>query len=531
MRLSISDLQSQINTRKEDSNELAVILLDEHMRDGQQKVLEKPTLSIRCETSVIFCGILPPVEITELHLENLSPKENADEPMRTPNSILKNCGRRATCPAIKFFSASAKKCKRVHFDASTLDDDDIYGPPRRKIFRRSRNSLFSGLPRCNHSEPTSPSKRPAILPTNKNPADAVFPALIGSEELIPPQIYLKLAPTMSSIALRSLMKSRGVATVGDLACMSEQDIETFPFRDPKLSRFLRALEDHFRMKNMMSKQDAIELEKIMKRPSNPPADCLKGVHLQSIDKQEADFSKPMQELHIIGVPEMLDKALPGTSENEINKASTKHSYINPFQNGSKRFTPYSVEYLDNSKTISYSSEQSDLKSNQIMPFFEIRQRAQGNDDSRSQFDFLHPFVRCQKAINVESPVITAAFRKNDTENSIGSSSLSEHGSGEEEFAMQSPKKLPSGNIENNELKSNRNNNMKSEGDEGEHYDADDSLRNAYHIFLENPVVAAIAGICPLRKFSSEQLLCFSHACATLQMAVLSSSSKIEKKNL
>lgn len=129
---------------------------------------------------------------------------------------------------------------------------------------------------------------------------------------------------------------------------------------------------------MMSKQDAIELEKIMKRPSNPPADCLKGVHLQSIDKQEADFSKPMQELHIIGVPEMLDKALPGTSENEISKASTKHSYINPFQNGSKRFTPYSVEYLDNSKTISYSSEQSDLKSNQIMPFFEIRQRAQGN---------------------------------------------------------------------------------------------------------------------------------------------------------
>lgn len=43
------------------------------------------------------------------------------------------------------------------------------------------------------------------------------------------------------------MKSRGVATIGDLACMSEQDIETFPFRDPKLTRFLRALEDHFRM--------------------------------------------------------------------------------------------------------------------------------------------------------------------------------------------------------------------------------------------------------------------------------------------
>ncbi|OZC09346.1 hypothetical protein X798_03688 [Onchocerca flexuosa] len=447
-----SDLQNQISTKKEDSGELAIILLDEHMRGGPRKVLEKPILSIRCETP----------EITESHLENLSPKENADEPMRTPNSILKNCGRRATCPAIKFFSASAKKCKRVHFDASTLDDDDIYGPPRRKIFRRSRNSLFSGLPIYDHSEPTSPSKRPVILPTNKNPADAVFPALVGSEELIPPQIYLKLAPTMSSIALRSLMKSRGVAT-----------------------------------KNMMSKQDAIELEKIMKRPLNSPTDCLKGVHLQSIDKQEAIFSKPMQELHIIDIPEILDKAPSRTSGNEISNASTKQNYVNPFQNGSKRFTPCSVERLDNSEAISHSSEQSDLKNNQTMPFFEIRQTIQENGDSRSQFDLPHPFVRCQESINIEGSIITAAFKRNDKENSIGSSSLSEHGSGEEEFVMQSTVKLPIGNIENKDLKSNKDNNtnnMKSEGDEGEHYDADDSLRNAYHIFLENPVVAAVAGI-------------------------------------
>ncbi|KAM3727727.1 Telomere-associated protein [Dirofilaria immitis] len=482
------DLQNQTSIKEEDSGELTTILSDENMKDAQQKTLEKSTLSIRCKTP----------EIARSHLENISPKENVDEPMRTPNSILKKYGKSTTCPAIKFFSASAKKCKRVHFDASTLDDDDIYGPPRRKIFRRSRNLLFSGLALDNRSEPTSPSKRP-ILPTNKNPANAVFPALIESQELIPPQIYLKLAPTMSSLALRSLMKSRGVTTVGDLACMSEQDIETFPFRDPKLSRFLRALEDHFRMKNMVSKQDAIELEKIMKRSLNSPADYLKDDEVfQSIDKQKTLSSKIEQELRIAGVSEALDKTVSGIPENEVSKASTKHSYMNPFQKGSERFTPCSIK----GETINLSLKEPDLKTNQIMSSFEIRQKIQ------------------------EGPITMITCEKDDTENCVDPSSLSEHDSEKEIFAMRLPKK---GNIENSELKSNGDNNMKGninhDGGECELHDVDDSLRNAYRIFLEDSVVSAIAGVCPIRKFSSEQLLSFSQAVASFQTAVLSLSRR------
>uniref|UniRef100_A0A0R3RZR0 Non-specific serine/threonine protein kinase n=1 Tax=Elaeophora elaphi TaxID=1147741 RepID=A0A0R3RZR0_9BILA len=497
-------LQGQTGTN---SGESAIIFLDEHVTDMGQKILKETTLSIRCKTP----------EIAQSPLEGMSPKENADEAMRTPNSILKKCGRRATCPAIKFFSASAKKCKRVHFDASTLDDDDIYGPPRRKFFLRSKNSLFSGLPLCNRSEPPSLSKRPPILPTNKNPAAAVFPALVGSEELIPPQIYLKLAPAMSSLALRSLMKSRGVATVGDLACMSEQDIETFPFRDPKLSRFLGALEDHFRMKNMVSKEDAIELEKIMKRPLKSSANGLKEIHLQPKDKHEAVSSKTVQELRTIDVPEALGKTTSETSGNEASKALTKHSYVNPFQNGSKRFTPYSVKRLNNGETDHCSSEQSYLKSNRILPSFEIRQKTEKQGNSRSRFGFLNPFVRSQKPMNITGPITVATLEENDANSCIGSSSSSEHDNREEKFTIKSP--LPNENIGSCESNGNINN-MKPGEDDG-HHDVDDSLRNAYRIFLKDSVVAALAGIYPMRTFSSEQLLSFSQACASFQMAVLS----------
>ncbi|KAL3990012.1 hypothetical protein ACH3XW_29955 [Acanthocheilonema viteae] len=508
--LSINaDLQGQTSAKDKVSGESAIILLDEHMKDAEPEVLEEPTLSIRCETP----------EIADSHLESVSPKENADEPMRTPNSILKKCGRRSTYPAIKFFSASAKKCKHVHFDASTLDDDDIYGPPRRKIFRRSRNLLFSELPLDNRSEPTSPSKRLSILPTNKNPADAVFPTLVGSEELIPPQIYLKLAPAMSSLALRSLMKSRGVATVGDLACMSEQDIETFPFRDPKLSRFLGALEDYFRMKNMVSKEDAIELEKIMKRRLNSPADCLKEVRLQPTNEHEAKTV----ELRIIDVPETLGKITSETCGDEVLKAPIKHSYVNPFQNGPKRFTPCSVKRLDNSETD--CSSKPDLKSIRATPSFEIRQRTEKQDDTRSRFGFLHPFIRNQKLLNVEGPITMAALEKNGTKNCIDSLSLSGHDSREERLAM----KPPLSNVNIRSCGSNNNmNNVKPEEDD-EHHDANDSLKNAYRIFLENSVVAALAGIYPIKKFSNEQLLSFCQACTSFQTAVLSSSRKIDEE--
>ncbi|CAG9537056.1 unnamed protein product [Cercopithifilaria johnstoni] len=517
-RNDFTDLKGQTDAKDELSGQSAIILLDEHMRDVERKVLDEPTLSIRCKTP----------EITESHLENVSPRESTDELMKTPNSILKKCGRRAVCPAINFFSASAKKCKRVHFDASTLDDDDIYGPPRRKIFRRPRNLSFSELSLDNRFEPTSPSKRPSILPTNKNPADAVFPALVGSEELIPPQIYLKLAPAMSSLALRSLMKSRGVATVGNLACMSEQDIETFPFRDPKLSRVLRALEDHFRMKNMVSKEDAIELEKIMKCRLNSPADCLKEVYPPTTNEHETVSSKTVQELRIIDVPEgeigTSDKTASETSGNEVSRALIKHSYVNPFQNDSKRFTPCAVKRLNNGETDCCSSKQPDLKSDRIMPPFEIRQRTIKQGDCRSRFGFFHPFVRDQKAMNLQGTITTASLEKNGAKSCIGSSSLSEYDSMEERLAMKSP--LPNEDI--GSCESNKNiNNIKPEEDV-EHYDTDGSLRNAYRLFLENSVVAALAGIYPIKKFSSKQLLSFSQACASFQATVLSSSRKIDE---
>lgn len=84
-----------------------------------------------------------------------------------------------------------------------------------------------------------------------------------------------------------------------------------------------------------------------------------------------------------------------------------------------------------------------------------------------------------------------AFEENDTNNCIDPSPLSEHDSGEERLSMKLPRKLQSENTESSE--SNRDN-MKPEGDEDEHYNADSSLRNAYRIFLEDSVVAAVAGI-------------------------------------
>ncbi|KAK6113130.1 hypothetical protein QQG55_50405 [Brugia pahangi] len=506
-----SDLQNQTCAENKDSK-LASVLLDERVKDTGRNILEEPRLSIRCRTP----------ENAESNLENASRKESGDELLKTPNSILKKCEGSSTYPTIKFFSASAKKCKRVHFDASTLDDDDIYGLPRRKIFRRSRNSLFFGLAPVKRSEPTSPSKRSSILPTNKNPVDAVFPPLVGSEELIPPQIYLKLAPTMSSLALRSLMKSRGVATVGDLACMSEEDIETFPFRDPKLSRFLRALEDHFRMKNMVSKEDAIELEKIMKRPVNSPSDCLKKVNLQPTDKYKALSPVTVQEPLIADVPEALNKTVSGAFENKVSKTSTEQSYVNPFQNGFNRFTPCSVKRLVNDET-------DEMVNCPKEPDLEIRQKNQEQGNNRSRFGFLNPFVRSHEPVNNNDSVSMIALEKSDAHNCVGSSSLSEHDNGEEKLATMLSEKLSDKSIESSESRENNMNNMKLGGDADKLYDVNDFLRNAYRIFLEDSVVAAVAGKCPIKKFSNEQLLSFSQACASFQMAVLNSSKKINEE--
>uniref|UniRef100_A0A915PDA9 Uncharacterized protein n=1 Tax=Setaria digitata TaxID=48799 RepID=A0A915PDA9_9BILA len=489
--------QNQATNGRISNSESEIVLSGEFIENVQLETLEQSMLSIRCKTP----------ETAELRMD-ASPKENVDDSVKTPNSILKKYGRRTNYPAVKFFSASVKKaipfflfkrknkilkltgpgsqkkCKHVHFDASTLDDDDIYGPPRKKIFRRTRNSLFTDLPPIHRIEPPLPSNRPAVLPTNKNPADAVFPALIESEELIPPQIYLKLAPAMSSLALRSLMKSRGVSTIGDLARMSEQDIETFPFRGPKLSRFLRALEDHFRMKNMMSKEDAIELERIMKRTLNSPGDFVKEIHSKPIDEQK--MAKEEQEPH---APDVLDKINSEVDINEINNHPPKHGYVNPFQNGSKRFIPCPAKRLGSEMT-SYSSpeKQADQENNQTIAPFEIKKiRAEKQDGSRFKFGYPQ-FVKNQKHVNGNG---SDNYRGS---NSVNSSSLSEHSSKEEGFGINSQMELRGGNIRNRELKSNRNKKMKPEGDNDEHDDITGSLRNAYRIFLMDPVFAAVAGI-------------------------------------
>lgn len=143
---------------------------------------------------------------------------------------------------------------------------------------------------------------------------------------------------------------------------------------------------------MMSKEDAIELEKIMKRPLNSPADCLKEVHPQPTDDHEVISSETVQELRIIDVSEASGKTISETSGNEVSKASTKQSYVNPFQNGSKRFTPCSVKRFCSDEAVSYSSEQSDLKNNQILPSFEIRQRTQKQGCCFSSFVYFFVFL-------------------------------------------------------------------------------------------------------------------------------------------
>lgn len=126
---------------------------------------------------------------------------------------------------------------------------------------------------------------------------------------------------------------------------------------------------------MVSKEDAIELEKIMKRRFNSPADCLKEVHLQPIIEHEAISSKTVKELRTADVPEALGQIASETSINEVDKAPIKHSYVNPFQNGTKRFTPSSAKCLENDET-NCLSEELNLKSSQIIPSFEIRQRTE-----------------------------------------------------------------------------------------------------------------------------------------------------------
>lgn len=103
---------------------------------------------------------------------------------------------------------------------------------------------------------------------------------------------------------------------------------------------------------MMSKEDAIELVKIMKRPLKSPSDYLKEVNLQSVDELEAVPSKTV-ELNAADNPEELDKAVSGTSASEVSKSSS--NYVNPFQNGFKRFAPCHVKRLDNNETVNFSS--------------------------------------------------------------------------------------------------------------------------------------------------------------------------------
>ncbi|VDO13683.1 unnamed protein product [Brugia timori] len=88
-----------------------------------------------------------------------------------------------------------------------------------------------------------------------------------------------------------------------------------------------------------------------------------------------------------------------------------------------------------------------------------------------------------------------ALEKSDAHNCVGSSSLSEHDNGEEKLAMKSSEKLSDKSIESSESRENNNmNNMKLGGDADKLYDVNDFLRNAYRIFLEDSVVAAVAGI-------------------------------------
>lgn len=149
---------------------------------------------------------------------------------------------------------------------------------------------------------------------------------------------------------------------------------------------------------MVSKEDAIELEKIMKRRLNSPASGLKEVHLEPAVQHEAEAVslKTVQELRIIDVPEALDKTATETSENEVSKIPIKH-YVNPFQNGSKRFTPCSVKRLDNGET-NCSSQQSDLKGSQIIPSFEIRQRTKKQGCCCSYFRFFQLLYSLSKFV-------------------------------------------------------------------------------------------------------------------------------------
>lgn len=109
-------------------------------------------------------------------------------------------------------------------------------------------------------------------------------------------------------------------------------------------------------------------------------------------------------------------------------------------------------------------------------------------DGWSRFGFPHPFVRSQKLIS-ESPATMAILEKNDNKGCVGSSSLSEHDSREERLTVVSP--LPNENIKSCESNDNMNNEKPEEDDR--HYDYNGSLRNAYRAFLENSVVAALAG--------------------------------------
>lgn len=97
-------------------------------------------------------------------------------------------------------------------------------------------------------------------------------------------------------------------------------------------------------------------------------------------------------------------------------------------------------------------------------------------------------MRNQKTVNAESPASAITFDKNDASKNV------DHESGKELPVSKSPEKLSRESAGRNESNGDENvNSVRTEGNRNVEHDVADLLRKAYRIFLEDSIVATVAG--------------------------------------
>lgn len=153
--------------------------------------------------------------------------------------------------------------------------------------------------------------------TNKENNAPIFPELTNSScpiEVILPRISMSHWVT----GLKNLLSAKNIRTVGDLAAMSEPELETLPVQQPKSSRIRDALQywmDHINNKNKKSVKDYNE--EVVSAEGKADEDNTSAKEMQSADLQKHTYEKDSSKQAIT-----IDKASAKEGEPEAPNGET-----------------------------------------------------------------------------------------------------------------------------------------------------------------------------------------------------------------